>query len=67
MIIVRETTVWTDNTPNHVYVLSDDKTTMYGYVKAKDNTRTTFSKPQRFDPRGRTFKLLKKVSKRSEA
>ena len=66
MIIVRETTVWTDKTPNHVYVLSDDKTTMYGYVKAGDNTHTTFKKPQRFDPRGRTFKLLKKVAQKAK-
>lgn len=63
MIIVREITEWEDNTPNHVYVLSDDKTSMFGYVKAGTYEHKTFSKPQRFDARGRTFKLLKKVVK----
>lgn len=67
MIIVRETTVWPDKTPNHIYVLSDDKGTMYGYVKAGTLEHKTFSKPQRFDARSRTFKLLKKVAAKVKA
>lgn len=65
MIIARETTVWPDNTPNHIYVLSDDKRTAYGYVKAGTLEHKTFSKPMSFDPKGRTFKVLKKVVKKA--
>lgn len=61
MLIVKETTVWKDNTPNHVYVLSDDKRTMFGYVKAGTTERKTFRKGMMFDPRDRTFVVLKKV------
>lgn len=61
MIIVRETTVWDGNYPNHIYVLSDDKSKLYGYVRAGTLEHKTFSKPMGFDPRGRTFKLLKKI------
>ena len=66
MIIVRETTKWTgssSNTPNHIYVLSDDKSKMYGYVRAGTLEHKTFSKAMGFDPRGRTFKVLKKIKK----
>ena len=61
MIIVRETTEWKDTCLNHIYVLSDDKSKMYGYVKAGTLEHTRFKKPLVFDARGRTFKLLKKV------
>lgn len=60
MIIVRETTVWPDKTKNHIYVLSDDKRKMYGYVKQGTLEAQKFSKPMSFDARGRTFKVLKK-------
>jgi len=61
MIIVREITEWEDNTPNHTYILSDDKSKMYGYVKFGTKEGKKFSKPMSFDSRGRKFKLLKKV------
>lgn len=64
MIIVRETTVWKESCPNHIYVLSDDKSKMYGYVKAGTLEHKTFSKALGFDARGRTFQLLKKIKRK---
>jgi hypothetical protein len=63
MIIVRETTQWAIPTPNHVYVLSNCKTKLYGYVQAGTTVRKTFAKPLLFDARGRTFQLLEKIKK----
>jgi len=61
VIIVRETTKWDGDYSNHIYVLSDDKRTMFGYVKAGTLEHKTFKKPIGFDPKGREFKLLKKI------
>lgn len=61
MIVVQETTKWDDNTPNHVYVLSDDKQSMYGYINSVTGKAMKFAARRRFDPRRRTFRLIKKV------
>jgi len=56
MKFFQETTVWTDKTPNHVYLLSDDKTTMYAYVRQGTKEVFTFKKPIKgFSTRGRKF------------
>ncbi len=61
MKLFRETTKdWQQPTPNHAYVLSDDKQWMYGYVKAGTRDLITLSKRIRFDTRYRTFVQLKK-------
>ena len=60
MILVLETTKWGgSNTPNHVYLLSDDKYKMYGYIRKGSRELKMFNKPYPFDKRNRTFKLLK--------
>lgn len=60
MIIVKETTKWNDNTPNHVYVLSDDKRSMYGYVNTITGKAIKFDGRRSFDPRYRTFRVIKR-------
>ena len=63
MILMRETTVWDDvsRQPNHTYLASDDKGTIYGYFKwNKSKDFQLFSKPMRIDTRRRTFKVLQK-------
>ena len=57
---MRETTVWEDPTPNHLYLLDDDK--CYAYIKAGTNEHKVFSKPMKFDLRRRTFKLVKEFN-----
>lgn len=55
MKFYRETTVWDSATPNHIYLLSTDKSKMFGYIKRGTDSAVTFKKPYRFDVRGRKF------------
>ena len=53
MKVFNEVTDWA--VPNHTYILSDDKSKMYAYVKRNTKTVTEFKKPYRFDSKGRKF------------
>jgi hypothetical protein len=55
MRFYRETTAWDGNVPNHIYLLSTDKSKMFGYMKAGTQETAVFKKPYRFDARYRTF------------
>lgn len=55
MKFFRETTQWEGSTPNHVYLLSDDKSKMYAYVPVGTKHVKEFKNPIRFDTRGRKF------------
>jgi hypothetical protein len=59
MKFFRETTAWA--VPNHVYLLSTDKSKMYGYIRRGTDVTETFKKPYRFDTRGRTFLEVKEL------
>ena len=59
MKFYRETTAWA--VPNHVYLLSTDKSKMYGYIKRGTKEAITFKKPYRFDVRGRQFVEVKEL------
>ena len=59
MKFFKETTQWA--VPNHVYLLSTDKSKMYGYIKRGTDGAVTFKKPYRFDARGRTFLEVKEL------
>ena len=55
----QEVTDWADsNTPNHIYYLSDDKTSMVGYIRTGTKDLFKFKQPIRIDVRGRKFKAL---------
>jgi hypothetical protein len=56
MKFFQETTVWAGNYPNHIYLLTTDKSKMYGYVRCGTLETKVFKKAINFDPRGRTFK-----------
>ena len=59
MKFFQETTKWsTNDTPNHIYLFSDDKSKAFGYVKAGTKDVIKFKSPIRFDLRGRTFKTV---------
>lgn len=60
MLLIRETTVWSGNTPNHTYLVSNDRRKMVGYIPAGRRRMVTFSRPMGFDIRGRTFTLLER-------
>ena len=53
MKFYQETTAW--DVPNHVYLLSTDKSKAYGYIKRGTEVAVTFKKPYNFDARGRNF------------
>ena len=56
MKFFRETTTdWATPTPNHIYLLSTDKSKMYGYIKAGTEEVTVVKKAYNFDARRRTF------------
>lgn len=58
MITVQETTVWSVPCPNHKYILSDDRRSMYGYIRVGDKYPTIFTNKMSFDAKGRTFVVL---------
>lgn len=60
MITIKETTEWRVPVQNHQYIVSDDKRLLYGYIKNGEKYPSLFSKPIRFDPRGRTFQTIVK-------
>lgn len=62
MITVRETTNWSTSVPNHTYILSNDKRLAFGYIREGQKYPDLFTKPLKFDVRGRTFQLLVKTS-----
>jgi hypothetical protein len=55
-MVLIETTEWSDNIPNHVYICNQSKDKIDGYFNVVKQELMWFSKPQRFDRRGRTFK-----------
>jgi hypothetical protein len=61
MKFYQETTSWDSNVPNHIYLLSTDKSRMFGYIKHSDKENVVFKKPYRFDARGRTFQEVKEL------
>lgn len=61
MITVLETTQWEGPARNHKYILSDDRQWLYGYVRDDKDLPDLFTKPMRFDVRGRQFKVLVKT------
>lgn len=58
MITVQETTIWSDPTPNHKYILSDDRMFAYGYIKVGQELPHIFNQPIGFNARGRKFVVL---------
>jgi len=62
MKFYRETTSdWATPTPNHVYLLSTDKSKMYGYIKAGTEEVTVMKSSYRFDARRRTFQEVEEL------
>ena len=58
MLVLQEITKWKDNTPNHTYVVSDDKWTMFGFIPSGETKKVMFKAPMRFNTKGREFKIL---------
>jgi hypothetical protein len=52
-----ETTEWSDNTRNGIYLLNDSKSKMYAFLPAGVSDIKVFQAPIKIDIRGRKFKL----------
>ena len=56
----QEVTDWgNNNTPNHIYYLKDDKSSMVGYIKVGTTKLHKFVAPISIDVRGRKFVEIK--------
>jgi hypothetical protein len=66
MILVAETTQWAGDFPNHVYLLSNDKSKMHGYAKHGESNIHMMKKPIGFDARGRKFITLHTIEDEPE-
>lgn len=55
MVLLKETTVWKNPTPNHVYIFDGSTNKIVGYVPSGKTVAVKFTKPIQFDRRGRTF------------
>jgi hypothetical protein len=58
---MKEVTVWDNNTPNHIYLLTDSKEKMIGYIRAGTNKLELFKQPLPFDTRRRKFKEVPNI------
>lgn len=47
--------------PNHTYLVSDDKSKLYAYIKEGTSTKIELKKPVDFSTRNRKFKVLKEA------
>lgn len=52
---------WASPTPNHIYLLSTDKSKMYGYIKTGTEEVTVMKKAYPFDQRRRSFQEVKEL------
>lgn len=66
MIIVQETTEWDGPYPNHVYLLSDDKSKMIGFLPVGAAAAKLFKNPIGFDTRGRKFELIERIKPKAK-
>lgn len=67
MIVVQETTVWkTPFQPNHILFLSNNKQKLYAFINSYTNERKIFKNPIAFDPRYRTFEIIKRIEDEEE-
>lgn len=58
MKFFQETTEWPTPAVNHIYLLSEDKTKMYAYVRGDTKQLTQFKNPIGISVRGRKFKVV---------
>jgi hypothetical protein len=58
MRFFQETTVWNVPAINHTYLLSDDKSKMYAFVRGDTQELKQFKNPITIETRGRKFKAV---------
>ena len=60
MYFLQETTDWKSNTPNHIYIFDNKKSSkIIGYLPEGKRDVIWFAKPLSFDKKSRKFKEIK--------
>lgn len=62
MLYLQEITKWSDNTPNHIYIVSDDRSRLFGFIPSGKTKETRFNPPMEFFTKHREFKELKRIA-----
>ena len=67
MLVAAEQTQWADGLNNGVYLLSDDRSKMYGFAKYNSAEFKMFKNPNSIDVRGRKFLILHAIEQETTA
>lgn len=67
MLVAAEQTVWADGLKNGVYLLSEDRTKMYGFAKYNSTEFKMFKNPISIDVRGRKFEVIHRIEEKTDA
>jgi hypothetical protein len=60
MLTLLETTSdWT--TPNHIYLVDDDRSKLLGFIRKGTKEIKWYDRPLNFDKRNRTFEVIQRV------
>jgi hypothetical protein len=59
MIALQETTKWEGKQENHIYYVNDTKEKLIAFKANGSDDIITYSKPLKFNTRGRTFNTIK--------
>lgn len=58
MKFIQELTEWSGNTPNHIYLVNDDRSKALGYVKSGTEDLVMFARPLQFNTKFRKFREI---------
>lgn len=61
MKVLQEITEWNDNTPNNIYIVSDNKSKLLAYIKVGSTEVNKFKVPIEFSVTRRKFKELQET------
>ena len=59
-LLIQEITDW--DAPNHIYIVNQNKSRLFGYVPERTTAPIMFKKAMSFDSRSRTFKKISEIS-----
>ena len=67
MLVAAEQTQWSDRMHNGVYLLSEDRSKMFGFAKYNSAEFKMFKNPISIDVRGRKFLVIHRIEEESTA
>jgi len=63
LIIAKEVSVWSESYDlNHIYILNDSMSKVFGYVRNRDLSLTVFKQPRDLNTKYRKFEVLEKIN-----